>query len=172
MIKISNDNWMTPDNLYSKLKNEFHFVLDAACTIENSKCYFGLFIDDNWDALTVNWKEEIDWFYGEHTKNRTNYNVWLNPPYSKPNLELFTQKAYEESQKGCTVVGLIPLVCSPKWYDKYVMNKAHEIRFCTKRVRFIDPETGKKAGSPAFDSMIVVWKPGIPKETKFSMFEW
>jgi site-specific DNA-methyltransferase (adenine-specific) len=95
----------------------------------------------------------------------------MNPPYSRGNIDKFVKKAYEESQKGCTVVGLLPLR-SASWFHKYVM-KAHEIRFLTRRVKFIDPETGKPSkGSPNFDSIIVVWKPGHVDAPKVSSYEW
>ena len=95
----------------------------------------------------------------------------MNPPYSRGNIDKFCKKAYEESQKGCTVVGLLPGDCSTKWFHNYVM-KAHEIRFLSRRVRFINPETGKQAGSPTFGSIVVVWKPGNVEAPKVSSYSW
>ena len=98
--------------------------------------------------------------------------VWMNPPYSRGNIDKFCKKAYDESQKGCTVVGLLPSDLSTKWYQNWIFGKAHEVRTTARRVRFIDPITGKQGGSPKFGSIIVVWKPGMPERTEFSIYDW
>ena len=157
---MTNDNWQTPKELFDKLNNEFVFDLDVAATSENKLCTTYCI-----DGLTTDWSGLQSYF--------TYYPVcWMNPPYSRNNIAMFCKKAYEESQKGCIVVGLIKLDTSTTWFQNYIMNKAHEVRFCKKRVSFIDPNTGKKGGSPPFASAIVVWKPEAVTETKFSMYEW
>lgn len=158
------DEWQTPQDLFDKLNKEFDFILDAACDSNNCKCFAGFQKDIGLDALIECWTD--------YTKS----SIWMNPPYSKPNLYDFCKKAYEESQKGCVVVGLLPLDCSTKWFKEFVM-KADEIRFLSKRVKFINPETRKPGGSPAFSSIIVIWKlcnsfeEMLIKPT-ISMYEW
>ena len=156
---MAKDDWQTPKELFDKLNDEFGFDLDVAATSENKLCNTRCI-----DGLIADWSGLQSYF--------TYYPIcWMNPPYSKPNLDLFSKKAFEESQKGCTVVGLLPLR-SASWFHKYVM-KSHEIRFLTRRVKFIDPETGKQTkGSPNFDSIIVVWKPGHVDAPKVSSYEW
>ena len=155
---MANDEWQTPLELFNKLDKEFDFWLDACCSCGNCLCPEGIFSEDD-NSLYLNWAEEQ---LGS---------IWMNPPYSRGNIDQFCQKAYEESQKGCTVVGLLPLR-SASWFHKYVM-KAHEIRFLTRRIKFIDPDTGKPSiGSPNFDSIIVVWKPGHVDAPKVSSYEW
>ena len=163
---MANDEWQTPQELFDKLNEEFDFDLDVAATNINNKCLCAFYYCEPWwqDAL----KAEKWYIPSEETKKPT---CWMNPPYSRGNIDQFCQKAYEESQKGCTVVGLLPLR-SASWFHKCVM-KAHEIRFLTRRVKFIDPETGKPSkGSPNFDSIIVVWKPGHVDAPKVSSYEW
>jgi site-specific DNA-methyltransferase (adenine-specific) len=166
---MAKDDWQTPKELFSKLDEEFGFILDVACTFKNSLCECGIYVETE-SALDTDW---WIWKYSDSDLYRTNeITCWMNPPYSRNNIAMFCKKALEESQKGCTVVGLIKLDTSTMWFQNYIMDKAHEVRFCKKRISFIDPDTGKKGGSPPFASAIIVWKPGIPEETKFSMYEW
>jgi len=152
---MANDEWQTPRYLFQKLNSEFSFGIDVAAT--NQNCLTRACLQD---GITQNW----------YDLNHLGA-FWMNPPYSRGNIDKFCEKAYEESQKGCTVVGLLPLR-SASWFHKCVM-KAHEIRFLTRRVKFIDPETGKPSkGSPNFDSIIVVWKPGHVDAPKVSSYEW
>ena len=123
------DEWSTPKPLWDLLNAEFHFTVDAAAKPENAKCR--TFYTD---ALTHAWAGT----------------VWLNPPYSK-NAE-FLKKAFEESQRGQTVVVLIPSRTDTKYWHDYVM-RAAEIRFVKGRLRF----GGLKAQAP-FPSTIVVFK--------------
>ncbi len=153
------DDWQTPKELFDKLNDEFDFDLDVCACYKNTKC--DLYLNKEIDSLYVDW----------HNQMNFSFVYWMNPPYSRGNIDKFVKKAYEESQKGCTVVGLLPLR-SASWFHKYVM-KAHEIRFLTRRVKFIDPETGKQTkGSPNFDSIIVVWKPGHVDTPKVSSYRW
>ena len=77
--------------------------------------------------------------------------VWLdrtfvNPPYSKP-LE-WVLKAIEESKKGKTIVMLLRVDTSTRWFKELINAKAH-ILFFNERLHFID--------TPAnFPSMLVV----------------
>lgn len=159
---VANDEWVTPQDLYDALDSEFDFDLDVACTPKNCKARYGM-MTVAFDALTEEWRNVVPY---------TSFPMcWMNPPYSKPNLLRFSKKAHEESRKGCTVVGLLPGDGSTTWFKKYAM-KAHEIRYCAHRVRFIDPKTGKQAGSPAFCSIIVVWKPGEVENPKISVWDW
>jgi len=161
---MTKDNWQTPKELFNKLNDEFHFQVDVCASEDNTLCdnYF----DEEKNAIVTDWYQIPA--LTPYPKNI----MWMNPPYSRNNIAMFCKKAYEESQKGCIVVGLIKLDTSTTWFQNYIMNKAHEVRFCKKRISFIDPNTGKKGGSPPFASAIIVWKPTIPTETKFSMYEW
>jgi site-specific DNA-methyltransferase (adenine-specific) len=155
---MAKDNWQTPKDLFDKLDHEFNFDVDVACNDKNCLCDCGLT-----DSLNV-----LDWAM---LPDYPNMIFWMNPPYSRGNIDKFCKKAYDESQKGCTVVGLLPGDCSTKWFHEYVM-RADEIRFLKRRVRFIDPDTGKKAGSPTFGNIVVVWRPGAVDAPKVCAYDW
>ncbi len=132
------DNWETPNDLFNLLNYEFNFTLDAAASQLNSKCG-NCYCDEIGNALTMNWKQ--------HSRGG---NVWLNPPYSK--WQEFIKKAYEEAQKGITVVCLIPSRTDCVAWHEYVM-KADEIRFIRRRVNFV----GGKSSAP-FPSAVVIFR--------------
>lgn len=146
---MANDLWATPQYIFDWLNSEFHFDLDAAANELNHKCnkYFSTDMEDYPEgAFAFNW----------HTFGKT---IWLNPPYSDP--YPWVKKAYEEGQKGATVVCLLPADTSTKWFHEYVLNKS-EVRFVLGRIKFVEPETGKETkNSPKFGSMIVVYGANI-----------
>ena len=157
---MTKDNWQTPIDLFEKLDDEFDFDIDVACDSKNNLCEFGYSEGLYGSSLTNDWH-----------LSKYHIKCWMNPPYSRGNIDKFCKKAYAESQKGCTVVGLLPGDCSTKWFHRYVM-RAHEIRFLQRRVRFIDPDTGKQGGSPTFGSIVVVWKPGQVESPEVSSYDW
>jgi phage N-6-adenine-methyltransferase len=148
---MSNDNWGTPQYIFDWLDDEFDFDLDAAANDNNHKCrwYFTLEANKKYfpnGSLDIPWRD-------------AGVTFWMNPPYSDP--YPWVKKAYEESQKGCTVVCLLPADTSTKWFHEWVIGKA-EIRFIRGRIKFIDPETGKEAkNSPKFGCMVAIYGPGI-----------
>ncbi len=74
--------------------------------------------------------------------------VFMNPPYSMP--APWCKKAFEESLKGKTVVGLLRGDTSTKWFHDWVLGKA-ELRFVKGQIKF--------NGKPApFASIIAVWR--------------
>lgn len=164
-IVTPKDEWGTPQWLFDLLDREFHFDVDAACTEENSKCFFR-FSDD---ALDRPWYEGDDpELVADLERNgipvaRT---FFLNPPYSAGNIDRFMQKAYEESQKGALVVCLVPCATDTRWWHNYAM-KAQEIRFIKGRVRFVGyDEDGKPVqNSPTFSSCVVIFRNKTVAET-------
>lgn len=84
--------------------------------------------------------------------------VFMNPPYSKP--YPWCKKAYEESQKGKIIVGLLRGDTSTKWFHDWVLPYA-EIRFIKGRLKF---KYNKRA---PFPSIIAIWKKKeIDKKTR------
>lgn len=75
---------------------------------------------------------------------------FVNPPYSQ--LRAWCKKAYEEWQKGKTVVMLIPSRTDTKAWHEYVM-KAAEIRFIKGRLKF-----GDAKNSAPFPSAVIVFR--------------
>lgn len=141
---MSCDEWQTPLDLFLALEGEFGFALDPRCTSETALCPNGFYRDRGWDGLARHWR---------------GWRAFVNPPYSRGNIGKWCEKCVMEAQRGSLVVALLPCDCSTTWWHKYVM-QAYEIRFLPRRVRFIDPATGKPAGAPTFGSVVVIWGPG------------
>jgi site-specific DNA-methyltransferase (adenine-specific) len=129
------DKWGTPPGLYKKLNDEFHFTLDPCAEPHTAKCEKYYTIED--DGLSKDWQGEV---------------VFCNPPYSNGNIDLWMEKCYNESKKpNTTVVALVAVSTSSKWWHYYIMNKA-QLRFIERRVKFMDaPYTA------TFSSVIVVF---------------
>lgn len=126
------DLWETPDHIFDKLDKEFRFTLDPCCLVESAKCK--KFFTPKEDGLIQSWG---------------NNRVFVNPPYSRGNIDKWVDKCYYEF--NCLVVALLPVSTSSDWYQNYICGR-HEVRFVNKRIRF------KNAPYTApFSSMIVVF---------------
>lgn len=124
--------WETPQDLFDKLNEEFHFDLDVCALPENAKCERYYTPED--DGLLQPW----------------NGVCWCNPPYGRT-IGKWVQKAYETFAGGGTVVMLLPARTDTKWFHEYIYNKA-EIRFIKGRLKF-----GNSKNAAPFPSMIVVF---------------
>lgn len=118
-FKSGNQEYETPDNLFNKLNEEFHFTRDVCASDENKKVYLYWSKEDS--CLDKKW-------------NGVN---WMNPPYE--NMKDFIKKAYNESLNSITVC-LIPARTNTKWWHEYCMNG--EIRFICGRPRFKNAKYG------------------------------
>lgn len=128
----------TPQAFFERLDAEFDFTLDPAATPENAKCK--RYYTANEDGLIQPWIGV----------------VFCNPPYGRV-IGDWVRKAYEEAQKGSTVVMLIPSRTDTRWWHSWVM-KAKEIRFIKGRLKF----SGSNNSAP-FPSAVVVFGPGEHK---------
>lgn len=138
LFSSEKQDWCTPQQFFDELDAEFHFVLDAAATHQNSKCKRCFTPED--DGLIQNWD--------------VGGAVYCNPPYGKE-IGLWVKKAYEEAQKGITIVMLIPARTDTKYFHEYIYHKA-EIRFVKGRLKFTD-ENGIPKGTAPFPSMVVIY---------------
>jgi len=131
MSSLSNE-WATPQKLFDELNKEFQFTLDPCSTDENAKCKRHFTISD--DGLQQEWGGV----------------VFMNPPYGRV-IGKWIKKAHDESQKGATVVCLIPSRTDTAYWHDYVMKG--QIRFIRGRLKFGD------GNNPApFPSAIVIFK--------------
>lgn len=113
------DLWETPDYIYNQLNAEFGFTLDPCCTQDTAKC--GKFFIPDDDGLMQDWAGHV---------------AFVNPPYSRGNIDKWVKKCYEESLKPRTlVVALLPVSTSSAWFHDWVWKKA-ELRFIKGRIRF------------------------------------
>src|SRR5690554_2509597 len=145
---MANDNWQTPDYVFKRLDNIFHFNLDAAADGQNKKAEY--FIDEELNALKIEWGHFM----------LTRVRAFCNPPYSRNkhrSLWDWTKKFYEEGQAGSLVVALLPLDATA-WAREWVIGKA-EVWIPDERIAFIDPETGKPGESPTRGTMIAIYGP-------------
>lgn len=136
--------WSTPQDLFDRLNDEFHFTLDPCSTDENAKCEKHYTKDQ--DGLKQSWAGET---------------VYCNPPYGRE-IGAWCRKCYEHFMGGGTAVMLIPARTDTSWFHDWIYGKA-EIRFIRGRLRF----SNSKSYAP-FPSMIVIYgatmndKPNCP----------
>lgn len=121
--------WETPQDLFNRLNDEFHFDIDVCATPENAKC--SKFFSPLDDGLSQDWQGVC----------------WMNPPYGKK-IGVWMKKAMEAKT---TVVCLVPSRTDTKWWHDYAM-KADEIRFIKGRLKF-----GNSKNSAPFPSAIIVF---------------
>lgn len=130
MFTSGRDDWETPQDLFDRYNDGFHFTLDVCASKENTKCerYF----TKEQDALKQDWTGE---------------RCWCNPPYGR-SIAGFVKKASES--KALTVM-LIPARTDTKWFHDYIYNRC-PIEFIKGRIRFV----GASNTAP-FPSMIVIF---------------
>lgn len=131
----------TPLKLFRELDAEFHFETDVCSIPELALCDH--YYTPEQDGLLQEWKGVC----------------WMNPPYGKE-IRRWVQKAYEESQRGATVVGLLPARMDAFWFHDWIYHKA-ELRFPKGRLHFrgvVSRGPWKPHAAP-FACMIAVWRP-------------
>lgn len=133
-------DWETPQDLFNRLNDEFHFTLDAAASDLNHKLPH--YYTEKEDGLAQDWGGE---------------RVFCNPPYGSKETGLWTEKCWREAQKPDTlVVLLIPARTDRKSFHDFIYNKSNvTIRFLKGRLQFED--NGKKMGTAPFPSMICIF---------------
>ena len=136
LYSSATDDWGTPQTLFDELNNEFNFTLDACASAHNFKVNVYFTKEDN--ALVQDWAGI----------------VWMNPPYGRA-IGKWMKKAFEESQKGATVVCLVPARTDTAWWHDYAIKG--EIRFLRGRLKFEQPGFVKNSSAP-FPSAIVIFK--------------
>ena len=140
-----NQTWSTPQDVFDELNQEFHFTLDVCASDHNAKC--DRYFTEETDGLAQDWHKNI---------------CFMNPPFG--NMGAWLRKAYEASQSGATVVCLIKVDTSTKWWHDWA-TKASEVRFWKKRIKFVPPpNSGLKPGSPNFGVATLIYRPEIKRE--------
>lgn len=144
------DIWETPNDLFQRYNETYHFVLDAAADGNNHKCedWFGPDSRLAEDALTTSWGPYLE-----------KGHIWLNPPYSRGLQRAFVEKVINERMKQPPhthgwghIVCLLPARTDTKLFHDIIKPYASSIEFLKGRVRFV----GGKSAAP-FPSMIVVF---------------
>ena len=132
--------WATPQGLFDELNKEFGFTLDPCATAENAKC--SKYFTAAQDGLKQCWDYQV---------------VFMNPPYGRV-IGAWMQKAWESSQRGATVVCLVPARTDTEWWHRYAMRG--EVRLLKGRLRF-----GNAKSCAPFPSAIVVFRPSEENKT-------
>jgi len=146
------DDWATPQDFFNKVNAEFGpFDLDVCASHDNFKCPKYLtskgFFDSAWG-----WISSADGLNGEWAA--ISKRAWCNPPYGRQ-IGKWIKKAYEESQKGCLVVALLPARTDTRYFHTYIYGQVNvEIRFIRGRLRF-----GRATASAPFPLMLVIFHP-------------
>jgi len=148
LFTSNSHEWETPQELYDELNAEFHFTLDPCASHHNAKCE--MYWTEHDDGLKKPW-----WYWIGNKKGY--HHVFMNPPYGRQ-IGKWIKKAWEESQKGCLVVCLLPARTDTKWFHDYC--KKGEIRFLKGRIYFSmrDIWGNKLSGRAPFPSMIVIFR--------------
>jgi len=137
LFSSGNDSWSTPPKIYEDLNKEFKFNYDPCPLNTYPKLENTLFKDERevYNGLSNEW--------GSST--------FCNPPYSE--ISKWIEKGFIEFNKGKTIVFLIPSRTDTRWFHRYVLPFAKEIRFCKGRLKF-----GGSKNSAPFPSMIVIFR--------------
>jgi len=112
-FKSTNQEWETPDDLFKKLDDVYHFTRDVCASKSNTKCQnfwseSDSCLDKTWDGIN-----------------------WMNPPFK--NMKLFIKKAFDERPHAVTVC-LIPARTNTRWWHDWCMKG--EIYFLCGRPKF------------------------------------
>ena len=185
IIHSSNESdWRTPPACYAALCTEFHFGLDAAADETSALAQYWLGPGGlEPDALVATeWSKYATW-----PDESGALPVFLNPPFSRTKarqweggepllnpyrIENWARKCWEESQKGCTIVGLFPFAPQTDWYRYWVYGQqpiagggmtwrghaAQQERRLPHRISFLRPD-GSAAGNAGVNTAVIVWSP-------------
>ena len=134
MFSSKSQEWETPQWLFDKYNDIYHFDLDVCASHENHKCpeYF----TKEQDGLKQSWEGKT---------------CWMNPPYGR-GITKWINKAYEEVYNGyCkAVVMLLPGRVDTKYFHETCV--IGEIMFLKGRLKF-----GGSENPAPFPSMIVLF---------------
>ena len=123
------------------------------------------------DGLTADWSTVVGACFMNPPYCRADSTV--DPPIDGIALTPWIEKAWAESIKGATVVGVLPFSPQTMWFRAYVygheprvggvlvegFHAAMEVRQLPYRVCFVDPDTGEAGNNANSNTCIVIWKP-------------
>ena len=138
-------DYETPDKFWDFLNVIFGFTLDVAANNFNTKT--PKFIDENTNALTVEWKTDGRW--------------WMNPPWGRKytkktgyKINDWVNKALFEFRKGNEGVAIVSARTDTKWWHDYVSEIPY-IWFPKGRVNFL--LEGEEKIQPNFPSACPIY---------------
>ncbi len=133
---VSSDEWYTPQWIIERLGP---FDLDLCSPEHRPFDTAAVHMTKEQDGLLMSWG------------NPENVRVWLNPPYSRPLVELFIRKMSEHNNGIALLVNRQDNVM----WQEMIFPSASSMIFMRHRVKFIRPDGS--AGQPFFGSCLVAW---------------
>lgn len=171
-------DWRTPPECFQALDVEFSFQLDAAADeasclvfhagiIGRTPSYLGPGCPLGENALAVPWAPQRIFLNPPFSREKAR--AWNGPARENPyRIEHWAKKCWEESQRGCTIVGLFPFAPQTSWYRCYVYghtkdgqwsgHAAKEERRIPHRISFLSPD-GTPSGNAGVNTAVIVWTP-------------
>ena len=144
LLTSTNQDWRTPLDIYEGLNKEFNFDFDPC---PNHSLF---------DGIKQEWGQR-------------NY---VNPPYTTKIQNAFVEKAYKESLNGKLSVLLIPVRTSSIRWQTWILNKENvEIRFVSKRIKFLGADGQPSKSVATFCSAVIIFRPIDAKNAKDGMEE-
>lgn len=157
--------WRTPPDLFARLDQRYRLGYDAFASHKNHvlpmySTVEGTFNQQGWCSCS-----EPKWcasygFMGDTdglTHDWSGLRVFMNPPFTRGFIEQAVEKAYEEREHAAIIVALLPAATETRWFQRFVLPHCH-IDWLPRRVRFINPETGKQGDSPTTGHVIAVFR--------------
>ena len=118
---LQSDQWATPLDLFIKLDTKFGFQFDLCANNNNTKC----------DIFTSDIKSFID---NGHYKEFDKF--WINPPYSRGNIDMCMDIVHRLAVEGKTIVSLTRFDPTTDWFKHHVDGVASEVLMLARRVKF------------------------------------
>jgi len=156
--KEDRDKRQTPVAVFDRVRDLLNMPITHDVCAEDHTAKAGSYWTEEDDSLSKNWSYELP----------SHQVIWMNPPYSDP--ATWCKKAYEESQNGLIVVGLLPDDRSTNWYQNWIEDKAQLVYVPNKRISFEDGDGVPQKGNPK-GSIIPVWMPFTFDKTQYVRFE-
>lgn len=129
----SSDEWYTPKSIIDSLGT---FDLDPCAPVNPLWSTAKTMYNKNDDGLSKEW-------FGR---------VWLNPPYSRPLIELFVEKMANHNNG----IALLYNRCDSKMFQDVIFEQASSILFMRHRIKFYKPD-GTLGGSPGCGSILIAF---------------
>lgn len=126
------DEWYTPKDLINSFG---HFELDPCAPVYPLYQTADVMYNKNDNGLTKDWQGK---------------RVWLNPPYSRPLIELFVKKMAENNNG----IALLYNRCNCKMFMDVIFPKASAMIFMRHRVKFLKPDGTQSKNTPSGSVLI------------------
>lgn len=142
-VHVSNNSgeneWYTPTNIIEAARKTLGSIdLDPASSeLANKNIKADLFFTEEENGLEQEWRG----------------NVWLNPPYSQPEISDFSKAVVEKRNDYNQILVLVNNATETEWLQN-MLEIASGVCFIKRRIKFID-KLGNPSGSPLQGQVII-----------------